>query len=246
MLSSKSTPADSGARKRSRILVIDDDPKLRYIIELNLMAAGHEVFTAEDGPSGLALLREKQPDLVILDVMMPGMNGFDLCKTIREEPDLPDCSILFLTARGELADKGEGFSAGGDDYLVKPFDPRELLWRAEALLRRLRRPALTDRVVEVGSLKLYPATLEVKTPRGRSKLTRVEFLLLLVLAETPDQVVTTETLAHRVWGGTSEDNVAAMRVHINRLRQRIEPTPETPRYLRTVRGRGYMLCGQER
>jgi DNA-binding response OmpR family regulator len=225
-----------------KILVIDDDAKLRFIIQLNLQAAGYEVLLAEDGPPGLALVKSEQPDLVILDVMMPLMNGFDVCKTIREEPGFPDCSVLLLTARGEMEDKGEGFRSGADDYLVKPFDPRELVWRAEALLRRLRRPHLSDEPLTYGAITLLPATFEVKTSDRTLKLTKVEFSILQVLAESANQVVTSEALQTRVWGQANDDGVAAMRVHINRIRARLETTPETPRYLKTVRGRGYVLA----
>lgn len=224
-----------------KILVVDDDAKLRYIIGLNLSAAGYEVLQAEDGIRGLAMAKEAQPDLLVLDVMMPDMSGFDVCKTVREEPGFPDCSILMLTARGEIQDKGAGFEAGADDYLVKPFDPRELVWRAEALLRRLRRPHLNDEVIELGALRLHPATYEVHGPDGVIKLTPAEFTILMVLAETPNRVVAPETLVKRVWGHESADGIAAMRVHINRMRQRLEPQPELPRFLRTIRGRGYML-----
>lgn len=225
-----------------KIALIDDDAKLRYVIGLNLEAAGYQVLQAEDGPPGLALVREEQPDLVILDVMMPRMSGFEVCRTLREEPGYPDCSILMLTARGELEDKGEGFMAGADDYLVKPFAPRELLWRAEALLRRLRRPHLPDAPLQVGALTLFPSTYEVRTPDRAVTLTRSEFMVLLVLAETPNQIVPLETLQRRVLGHDGPEAVSALRVHINRLRQRLEPRPETPRYVRTVRGRGYLLA----
>lgn len=224
-----------------RVLVIDDDPKLRYIIELNLLAAGHEVFLAEDGPTGLELAKSKMPDLVILDVMMPGMSGFNVCKTVREEPGFPDCSILILTARGEIADKEEGFLAGADDYLVKPFDPRELVWRSESLLRRLRRPNPLDESKTVGALELVPGRQEVRTPQRVIQLTQVEFALLWVLAESPDLAVAPELIHQRVWGSGDVD-IPTLRVHVNRIRQRLEPVPEVPRYLKTVRGRGYMLA----
>jgi DNA-binding response OmpR family regulator len=224
-----------------KILVIDDDPKLRYIIRLNLEDAGYEVLLAEDGAPGLAIARAEQPDVVVLDVTMPHMSGFDVCRTLREEAGYPDSSILMLTASSAIEYKKEGFLAGVDDYLVKPFDPRELVWRVEALARRLRRPHLVEQPFSCGELKLYPAAQEVETPLGRIKLTRIEFLILLVLAESPNQVVSLETLQRRVFGADDE-GMASMRVHINRIRQRLEPTPELPRYVRTVRGRGYMLA----
>ena len=225
----------------AKVLVIDDDPRLRYILQLNLEAADFQVLLAADGATGLALARDEQPDIVILDLMMPVMDGFNVCRTLREERGYPDCSILMLTARDAIADKGTAFQAGVDDYLVKPFDPREVVWRCEALHRRLRRPHLPEDTIVCGQLELLPATLEARLPHGTAKLTRTEFDLLLVLVESAGHVVPTDTLATRLWGTVNDHSVGSLRVQVNRLRQHLEPEPLMPRYLRTARGRGYVL-----
>lgn len=225
------------------VLIVDDDTKLRRIIEINFEAAGYRVHTAGEGLAALRAAREHQPDLVILDVMMPGLDGFSVCRMLREDPDFPDCSILMLTARDQLTDKGEGFRAGADDYLVKPFAPNELLWRSEALLRRLRRPSLKEREIACGALRFFPVTQEVLVDGARKPLSRLEALVLGCLAETPGQVVPNEVLQRRVWKEETPESLASLRVTVNRIRQGIEPRPEAPRYLRTVRGRGYMLSG---
>jgi DNA-binding response OmpR family regulator len=223
------------------ILVIDDDPHLRFILQVNLEAAGHQVYLAEDGLEGLVVAREQQPDLVVLDVMMPRLGGFTVCRSLREEPGYPDCSILMLTARGEIEAKGEGFAAGADDYLAKPFDPREVVWRAEALLRRVRRPHLATPPLTCGGLTLYPDSLTVTTPTRQVALTSTEFVVLQALAESGGHVVPVDTLARRIWGEASDEAAASLRVHVNRIRQRLEDQPATPSFLRTVRGRGYVL-----
>ncbi|MEB3197837.1 MAG: response regulator transcription factor [Candidatus Sericytochromatia bacterium] len=223
------------------VLIADDDEKLRFIIELNLNMAGYQVVSATNGVEALRAAREHEPDLIILDVMMPQMDGLTVCRTLREEPGYPDSSILFLTARDQLTDKGLGFDAGGDDYLVKPFAPQELLWRCEALLRRLRRPALVEHERVCGRLRLLPATYEVEVDGERRTLTRIEFLLLSCLADAEGEVVPNGVLQLRVWGHEDDSSLAALRVHVNRLRQSLEPDPGAPRFVRTVRGRGYQL-----
>lgn len=225
------------------VLIIDDDPKLRYILKLNLVAAGFETHEAADGYRGLEEAKVRQPDVVILDVMMPQLSGFEVCRTLREEPGYPDCSVLLLTARGELDDKGRGFAAGADDYLTKPFDIAELLWRTQALTRRLRRPHLPTAPLSAGPLRLHPDTLSVEgVGEEPVQLTRSEFTLLQTLAESYGRVVPSETLQRRCWGEVSSEAAAALRVQINRLRQRLEDDPATPRRLRTLRGRGYLLA----
>lgn len=226
-----------------RVLIIDDDPKLRYILKLNLEAAGYETHEAADGYRGLEEAKARRPDVVILDVMMPQLSGFEVCRTLREEPGYPDCSVLLLTARGELDDKGRGFAAGADDYLTKPFDIAELLWRTQALTRRLRRPHLPTTPLVAGALRLHPDTLSVEgVGAAPVQLTRSEFTLLQTLAESYGRVVPSETLQRRCWGEVSSEAAAALRVQINRLRQRLEDDPATPRRLRTLRGRGYLLA----
>lgn len=223
----------------STILVIDDDAKLGQILRINLEAEGYEVLLAGDGAEGLRLARQARPDLVVLDVMLPRIGGLAVCQTLREEAGYPDCPVLVLSACGDIEDRGKGFQSGADDYLVKPFDTRELNWRIGALLRRVRRPAQRVREIAVGAWLLCEATGEVEAPFGQRRLTRVEFDLLAALAETPDQVVDAEVLQRRLWGTCGHHELAALRVNISRLRQHLESDPGAPRYLRTVRGKGY-------
>ncbi|HHX43069.1 MAG TPA: response regulator transcription factor [Chloroflexi bacterium] len=226
------------------VLVVDDDEDVAETIERTLQRAGYTVAVAHRGADGLQLARQYPPDLVVLDIMMPGMNGIDVCRHLRANPDLAPVPILFLTARGEIADKIEGFEAGADDYLTKPFDLRELELRVKALLRRTRREEgehLSERI-EVGPLVLDCNTFEIVTPEQRVLLTPVEFELLQFLMRNAGKVFSAEQLLQHVWGyppGTGMPDL--VRVHIKNIRDKIEPTPRSPIYLKNVLRRGYMI-----
>jgi len=226
----------------AKVLVVDDDARLRFILTLNLEGAGYQVFQAEDGRQALAIARAQQPELVILDLSLPSMDGLVVGQTLREDPGYPDCSILMLTARGQLDDKLKGFRHGADDYMVKPFDVPELLSRADALLRRVRRLDRPSAPLEYGPFRFFPDTLEIETLQGRLPFTPIEFAILQALAEAQGQIVSQETLVKLIWGEGRKEGQSGVRMHINRIRQRLEPRPDVPRYLLTIRGRGYRLA----
>jgi two-component system, OmpR family, response regulator RpaA len=228
------------------ILVVDDDVAVAETIQRTLAHAGHEVTVAHRGADGLQLARRKRPDLVVLDIMMPGMSGIDVCRHLRVNAELRDVPILFLTAKGEITDKIEGFEAGADDYLTKPFDLRELNLRVRALLRRAHPGALAMSMerVEIGDLLLNCSTYELKTTDRTVLLTPVEFELLQFLMLHPNKVFSADQLLQDVWdypAGTGMPDL--VRVHIKNLRDKIEPEPRNPIYIRNVLRRGYMVVG---
>lgn len=236
----------------AKILVVDDDPALLDIVRTNLELEGYTVMVASNGKEALARAREERPEVLVLDVMMPELSGFEVLRTIRQAPsEYPDSAILLLTARDTLGDKGEGFGSGADDYLTKPFDPQELIWRVQALLKRGRAPEAEPTQgrpeparspsYRVGPLVLFPSTLEVEVRNARIRLTPLEFGLLQTLAEQPGEVFPPEILLKKVWQYEADDDVFVVRVHINHLRQKIEETPGSPTLIQTVRNRGYVL-----
>ena len=226
------------------ILVVDDDVDVAEAIERTLRRVGHEVLVAHRGADALTLARQRHPSVVVLDIMMPGMTGIEVCRHMRANPDLGDIPILFLTARGEIIDKIEGFEAGADDYLTKPFDLLELDLRVQALLRRTQRHAGQQAVeqIEVGGLVLDCRTFELTTPEHTVLLTPVEFELLHFLMGNPDRVFSADELLQNVWGyppGTGMPDL--VRVHVKNIRDKIEPDPSKPIYLRNILRRGYMI-----
>lgn len=216
-----------------RILVVDDDPMVATTVQRVLRPEGYEVDVAHSGSAALAHARDRRPDLVVLDVMMPEMDGLEVCRQLRAAGDLP---ILFLTARAGTADRVRGLDTGADDYLVKPFEYAELLARVRALLRR--RPP-TPTVLQFADLTVELGTDDVRRGSRRMTLTAREFALLTYLLRHPRQVLTREQLLEAVWTGEeSDDNVVA--VYIGYLRSKLEAGGE-PRLIQTVRGFGYSL-----
>ena len=225
------------------ILVVDDNEDVAETIDRSLRRAGYEVAVAYRGADALQIARTRHPDLVVLDILMPGMTGIEVCRHMRANPDLAQTPILFLTAKGEIGDKIEGFEAGADDYLTKPFDLRELELRVKALLRRSSQSSerLNDRI-EVGSLVLNCRTFEISTPTRTVLLTPVEFELVQFLMSNPDKVYSADHLLQLVWGyppGTGIPDL--VRVHVKNIRDKIEPNPRAPIYIKNVLRRGYMI-----
>ncbi|MDW0115291.1 response regulator transcription factor [Sporosarcina saromensis] len=218
-----------------RILVVDDDPNIVELVTIHLSQAGYDVLKAANGVKALELLEEDLPDLAVVDVMMPGMDGYELTKRLRAEADIP---VLLLTAKGELEDKERGFLAGSDDYVVKPFEPKELLFRINAILRRYDKAV--DVHIQVGPLKINRQSYEVSIGKKVLLLPLKEFELLSVLASKPNHVFERDFLIERVWGFDYEGDEQTLNVHIKRLRDKLEGLPEAIK-ISTVRGVGYKL-----
>lgn len=221
----------------SRILVVDDEAPILELVRGYLEREGFVVETAMDGPSALDAVRVSAPDVVILDVMLPGLDGIEVCRQIRT---FSDAYVLMLTARGEEIDRIVGLTVGADDYLVKPFSPRELVARVKALLRRPRRPADPAAGLPSG-LELDVARRAVRVDGTPVELTALEFDLLAVLVRDPGVVIGRQALLDRVWGADviAEDHLVD--VHIGNLRRKLGDDPGRPRFVETVRGVGYRL-----
>lgn len=223
----------------AHLLVVDDDPRLADLLRRYLSRQGYAVSVAGDGVAAEAQLRRFVFDLVVLDVMLPDRDGFALAREIRRRSDVP---ILFLTARGETGDRIAGLEAGADDYLVKPFEPRELLLRIATILRRSRRPDRTA-PVRFGPWAFDPELGELRhEENGPVRLTTVESSLLAVLAREPGRVFSREELAN---GSRISGSDRAVDVQMARLRRKLEDDPRQPRWVVTVRGEGYVLRGTE-
>jgi DNA-binding response OmpR family regulator len=223
------------------ILIVDDEPTIVEVVQLYLQREGFKVLTAADGATALNTVRGQQLDLVVLDLMLPGMSGLDVTREIRSAGALP---IIMLTARGEETDRVVGLELGADDYVTKPFSPRELVARVKAVLRRTQ-PATqpSDReatgVIAIGGLRLDAAARSVTLDGQPISLTAREFDLLLFLMRNPGQVFTREQLLDNVWGYTFASDMSTVTVHIRRLREKIERDPTKPAFLQTVWGVGY-------
>src|SRR5262245_57285910 len=219
----------------SNILIVDDDPHIRELVRLFLRAEGYDVYEAADGVEALARLETIKAEMVILDVMMPNMDGWDLCRELRASYDIP---LLMLTAKGETAQKIKGFQLGTDDYLVKPFEPLELVVRVKALLKRYR--IATSQTIQVGELRMDRKTYEA-TVRGEDlTLPRKEFELLFKLASYPGRTFSRDQLIEDIWGYDFAGNERTLDVHINRLRERFPEDRHSFR-ISTIRGLGYRL-----
>ncbi len=224
-----------------RLLVVDDDKQIRELLAFDIASSGYTVDTALDGQEGLKKALENNYDLILLDVMMPKMNGYDVCKNIRiAKPDIP---ILMLTAKGAIEDKTEGFDCGADDYLIKPFEIQEVLLRIRALLRRTNTNTKqnTKEVLRAGDIEILPDSLEALIVDKKVKLTPTEFEILYCLMQHINSPVTLATLLDEVWGYGSDEDVRMVRVHVGGLRQKIETNTREPKYLHTVVNVGYKL-----
>jgi len=221
-----------------RLLLIEDDASIREIVSIGLKAAGFRVVTAIDGQQGLATARSGAFDAVILDVMLPSLDGFEVCREIRKFSRIP---IVMLTARTDLVDVVVGLESGADDYVKKPFELPELMARLRAVLRRAAAPADESRLITVGRLEIDPAGFTVRRDGAELTLTATEFRLLVELARRPGQVFTRELLLQRVWDYEYLGESHLVDVAIQRLRAKVEDDPAHPVLIKTVRGVGYRL-----
>lgn len=239
--------ADSllGGRSDLKIMLIDDDEGMHTLVKRIVSGAGYEFCGAYGGEEGLALLGEEKPDLLLLDVMMPGMNGFDVCERIRSAGRF--VPIIFLSAKSDIVDKSIGYRAGADDYVVKPFDPDELLLRIEALVRRhegelamFKAEAMRTR--KIGDLEIIHNKYEARVRGENANLTAKEFEILALLASNPGQVFTRAQIYEALWGAESDADENSITVFIRKIREKIEDNPSQPRYLLTVWRVGYKLA----
>jgi DNA-binding response OmpR family regulator len=221
----------------SRILIVDDEPAILRGLADNLKRELHEVLTAADGEAGYRLIKEKKPDLVILDLMLPKLSGYEVCRQIRAEG--MTTLVLMLTARGEETDRVVGLDMGADDYVTKPFSIRELLARVRALLRRTQTGKTGIDQLIVGDVTIDFRRYEAQKAGERLEMTRREFQLLQALASRPGEVVTRDELLDRVWGLEAFPTTRTIDNHIAGLRAKLERDPAEPRHLLTVRGVGY-------
>ena len=224
-----------------RLLIVDDDKQIRELLTFDIAQSGYIVDSATDGEEGLKKALENNYDLILLDVMMPKMDGFSVCKNIRiQNPSVP---IIMLTAKGTIEDKTQGFDYGADDYLIKPFEIQEVLLRIRALLRR-NQPVVQKNPKEVlraGDIEILPDSLEAVIKDKKVKLTPTEFEILYCLMQHINIPVTLAVLLDEVWGYGDDEDVRMVRVHVGGLRQKIEENTRMPKYLHTVVNVGYKL-----
>ena len=223
-----------------KVLVVDDNPAVRAILKLTLEQAGYRVTVASNGKEGLKKVRESRPDLVLLDIMMPGIDGWQVCHLLREVADVP---IIMLTVLDKEEQIARGLNLGADDYIVKPWSNRELLTRVHAVLRRVNTspPTKGQHLCLCGDLEIDPFRREVVIGDTKVHLTPIEFRLLTYLARRVGQAVHYSELLDHVWGNECKQDIVALRVHMHNLRQKLEKDPRNPRYLFTKHGIGYYL-----
>ncbi len=222
----------------SRILIIEDDPDTVKLVSLYLSRDGHEVLTARDGVEGLRLARESAPSLIVLDLMLPRLDGIQVCRAVREESDVP---IVMVTARVAEADRLAGLDLGADDYITKPFSPRELAARVRAVLRRTARGGAENDApnLSYGQVVVDPATRAARVGSTQISLTPTEFRLLAMFLRQPGRVFTREQIIDEVFGYDFDGFDRTVDAHVANLRRKVEPNPRQPQYLHTVYGVGY-------
>jgi len=227
------------ARVGTRILTVEDDERIRTAVRLALEDEGWEVEEATNGEDAIAAFTRTPADVVLIDIMLPGIDGFEVCRQVRRQSDVP---IIMVTARADTHDVVAGLEAGADDYLTKPFQPKELSARIRALLRRIRSAIDTpNQRMRFGELEIVPAEGTVTSDGTQIHLTKTEFRLLVELANNPSKVFSREELLERVWGHGFFGDGRLVDVHVRRLRTKVEVDPANPRHVVTIRGLGYKL-----
>jgi two-component system alkaline phosphatase synthesis response regulator PhoP len=224
------------------VLVVDDEPNIVRLARDYLTRAGFDVSSASDGPSALRLARSERPDLIVLDLGLPGVDGLDVARTLRRDSSVP---IIMLTARADEADRLVGLELGADDYVTKPFSPRELVARVRAVLRRAQSGGAQPEVIRTGDLELDLPRVRVTVAGRRVDLTATEFELLATMARQPGRVFTRSQLLDAVQGVAFESYERAIDTHVKNIRRKLEPAPHAPRYLETVFGVGYRVVEPE-
>jgi phosphate regulon transcriptional regulator PhoB len=222
-----------------KILIVDDEPDIVELISYNLKKEGFHISTAQDGEEALTKVRTGHLDLIILDLMLPGIHGIELCRILRNNPKTAHVPIIMLTAKGEESDKVRGLETGADDYMTKPFSPKELIARVKAILRRSKERTTEDKTIRLGDLTIDTETFTVTKGGSPLNLSATEFRLLLYLVQRKGRVFSRDQLLEAVWKEETFVESRTVDVHIRRLRTQIEDDPSNPRYLRTRRGVGY-------
>ena len=228
----------------NKILVIDDDETINELVKINLELSGYKVLSALDGTTGFALAKQEKPDVIVLDVMMPEVDGFTVAKRIRECNDISDTPILMLTALSQLNDKVKGFDIGVDDYLVKPFEIEELKVRVRALLKRsnaIPKSIATKELLTVGDITLMPEEYGVKVKDKTAILTPIEFEIFNLLLQNYGNMVSSKKLLKEIWGYSEDDDIETIRVHIRHIRSKIDKISNGKQYIKTTYGGGYTL-----
>lgn len=226
------------------ILVVDDEEPIQELLRFNLEKEGYVVFVAKDGQEALDSVAKRQPNLIVLDLMLPGMDGLEVCRRLRLIPGFQQIPIIMLTAKGEIIDKVLGLELGADDYMTKPFSPRELLARIKARLRRLNtNEEADDQIITRGELRIDVKGFRVHVRGEETELTPKEFELLRVLVAHPDRVYSRDELLERVWGYEYDGDTRTVDVHVRHLRLKIERDSSNPEYIETLRGIGYRFKG---
>jgi phosphate regulon transcriptional regulator PhoB len=226
------------------ILVVDDEEPIRELLRFNLEKEGYLVCVAKDGQEALKHVENDQPDLLVLDLMLPGMDGLEVCQKLRSNPKSQQIPIIMLTAKGEEIDKVLGLELGADDYMTKPFSPRELLARIKARLRRPNSQEEADaRIIIRGELRVDVTGFRVHVRGEETELTPKEFELLRVLVAHPGKVYSRDELLERIWGYEYDGDTRTVDVHVRHLRLKVERDPSNPEYIETLRGIGYRFRG---
>ncbi len=227
-----------------KILVVDDDEAINELIKINLELSFYKVLTALDGNKGYALAKQELPDLVILDVMMPEVDGYTVAKRIRENESTKDIPIIMLTALGMLQNKAQGFDIGVDDYIVKPFEIEELLMRVKALLKRsntIPKSVAVKEVLTQGDITLIPETYSIEINGQQTKVTPIEFDIVNLLMQNYGNMVSSSKILNDVWGYQADDAVETIRVHMRHIRTKLDKISNGKKYIETVYGGGYKL-----
>ena len=225
---------------REKILIVDDEEHIVELLDFNLKNSGYETFIATDGIEAVRIAKEEKPNLILLDLMIPGMDGFDVCKEIKKDKEMKNTSIIMLTAKGEELDKILGLELGADDYITKPFSVRELLARVKAVLRRTASFNMEENdIYESKSLKVDFERHEVKIQGNKVDLTLKEFELLQILIKNKGKILKREMLLDKIWGYEYIGETRTVDVHIRYLRKKIEEDGKNPKFIETIRGVGY-------
>ncbi|MBQ6820123.1 MAG: response regulator transcription factor [Clostridium sp.] len=222
-----------------KILVVDDEDHIVELISYNLINSGYEVITANNGVDAVKLAKEEKPNLILLDLMIPILDGYDVCKAIRRDTHTKDISIIMLTAKGEELDKILGLELGADDYITKPFSIRELMARIKAILRRINTGNLIEDVYNSNDMYINFVRREVSILNKKIDLTLKEFELLEILVKNRGKILTRETLLDKIWGYEYIGETRTVDVHIRYLRKKIEVDDKNPKFIETIRGVGY-------